>query len=127
GLLVISEIALAVVLLAGAALMIRTFAGLRSVKSGIDLSNLLTWRTAIPGSRYGSTARVENMVRLATERIQALPGVSVAGCAITVPMDQVGVDLPFNIEGHTPKNGEKWEGDEYWRFVSPGYFEALRI
>jgi putative ABC transport system permease protein len=127
GLLVISEIALAVVLLAGAALMIRTFAGLRSVKSGIDPSNLLTLRTAISGSRYGSTAQVENMVRLATERIQALPGVSVAGCAITVPMDQVGVDLPFSIEGHTPKNGEKWEGDEYWRFVSPGYFEALRI
>jgi len=127
GLLVISEIALAVVLLAGAALMIRTFAGLRSVKSGIDHSNLLTLRTAISGSRYGSTAQVENMVRLATERIQALPGVSVAGCAITVPMDQVGVDLPFSIEGHTPKNGEKFEGDEYWRFVSPGYFEALRI
>ena len=127
GLLVISEIALAVVLLAGAALMIRTFAGLRSVKSGIDPSNLLTLRTAISGSRYGSTAQVENMVRLATERLQALPGVSVAGCAITVPMDQVGVDLPFSIEGHTPKNGEKFEGDEYWRFVSPGYFEALRI
>jgi putative ABC transport system permease protein len=127
GLLVISEIALAVVLLAGAALMIRTFAGLRSVKSGIDPSNLLTLRTAISGSRYSSTTQVENMVRQATERIQALPGVGVAACAVSVPMDQVGIDLPFNIEGHTPKSGEKWEGDEYWRFVSPGYFEALRI
>jgi putative ABC transport system permease protein len=127
GLLVISEIALAVVLLAGAALMLRTFAGLRSVKSGIDPSNLLTLRTAITGSRYGSTAQVENMVRQATERIQALPGVGVAGCAVSVPMDQVGIDLPFNIEGRTPKTGEKWEGDEYWRFVSTGYFEALRI
>jgi predicted permease len=127
GLLVISEIALAVVLLAGAALMIRTFAGLRSVKSGIDPSNVLTLRTAISGSRYGSTAQVENMVRQATDRIQALPGVRVASCAVSVPMDQVGIDLPFSIEGHTPKTGEKWEGDEYWRFVSPGYFEALRI
>jgi putative ABC transport system permease protein len=127
GLLVISEIALAVVLLAGAALMIRTFAGLRSVKSGIDPSNLLTLRTAISGSRYGSTTQVENMVRQATDRIQALPGVGVAACAVSVPMDQVGIDLPFSIEGHTPKSGEKWEGDEYWRFVSPGYFEALRI
>jgi putative ABC transport system permease protein len=127
GLLVISEIALAVILLAGAALMIRTFAGLRSVKSGIDPSNLLTLRTAISGSRYGSTAQVETMVREATERIQALPGVRVASCAVTVPMDQVGIDLPFNVEGHTRKSGEKWEGDEYWRFVSPGYFEALRI
>jgi len=67
------------------------------------------------------------MVRQATERIQALPGVQVAGCAVSLPMDQVGIDLPFNIEGRTPKSGEKWDGDEYWRFVSPGYFEGLRI
>src|SRR6266403_276336 len=127
GLLVISEIALAVVLLAGAALMIRTSAGLRSVKSGIDPSNVLTLRSAISGSRYGSTAQVANMVRQATEGIQALRGVRVAGCAVSLPMDQVGIDLPFSIEGHAPKSGEKWEGDEYWRFVSPGYFEALRI
>jgi putative ABC transport system permease protein len=127
GLLVISEIALAVVLLTGATLMIRTFAGLRSVKSGIDPSNVLTLRTAISGSRYGSTAQVENMVRQATDRIQALPGVRVAACAVTVPMEQIGIDLPFTIDGHTQKTGEKWEGDEYWRFVSPGYFEALRI
>jgi predicted permease len=127
GLLVISEIALAVVLLAGAALMIRTFAGLHAVKPGIDPSNVLTLRTSISGSRYGSTTQVENMVRQATDRIQVLPGVRVAGCAVSLPMDQVGIDLPFSIEGHIPKIGEKWEGDEYWRFVSPGYFEALRI
>ena len=113
----ISEIALAVILLAGAALMIRTFAGLRSVKPGIDTSNLLTMKTAISGSRYSTTAQVENMVRLATERIQALPGVTVAASAICLPMDQVGIDLPFTIEGHTPKNGEQWEADEYWRYV----------
>jgi putative ABC transport system permease protein len=127
GLLVISEIALAVVLLAGAALMIRTFAGLRSVKPGIDPSNLLTLRTAISGGRYGSTAQVENMVRQATDRIQALPGVRVAACAVSVPMDPVGIDMPFSIEGRAPKINEKWEGDEYWRFVSAGYFEALSI
>jgi len=127
GLLVISEIALAVVLLTGAALMIRTFAGLHSVKPGIDPSNVLTLRTSISGNRYGSTTQVENMVRQATDRIQALPGVRVAGCAVSLPMDQVGIDLPFSIEGRIPKIGEKWEGDEYWRFVSPGYFEALRI
>lgn len=127
GLLVISEVALAVVLLAGAALMIRTFAGLRSVKPGIDPSNVLTMRTAISGARYGSTAQVASMVEQATDRIQALPGVQVAACAVSVPMDQVGIDMPFSIAGRTPKGGDKWEGDEYWRFVSPGYFEALRI
>src|SRR5260370_4915036 len=67
GLLVISEIALAVVLLTGAALMIRTFAGLHSVKPGIDPSDVLTLRTSISGNRCGSTTQVENMVRQATD------------------------------------------------------------
>jgi putative ABC transport system permease protein len=127
GLLVISEIALAVILLAGAALMIRTFAGLRSVRSGIDPSNVLTLRTAISGSRYATTSSVAGMVQQATDRIQALPGVQVAACAVSLPMDQVGIDMPFSIAGRAPKGGDKWEGDEYWRFVSPGYFEALHI
>jgi putative ABC transport system permease protein len=125
--LVVGEIALAVVLLAGAALMIRTFAGLRTMKSGIDPSNVLTFRTPVSGSRYATSAQIENMVQQATDRIQALPGVQVAACAISVPMDQVGIDLPFSIVGRAPKINDKWEGDEYWRFVSPGYFEALRI
>jgi putative ABC transport system permease protein len=127
GVLVVSEIALAVVLLAGAALMIRTFASLRSENPGIDPSHVLTLRTAISGSRYASTDKVANMVQQATDRIQALPGVQVAACAVSLPMDQVGIDLPFSIAGRTPKMNGKWEGDEYWRFVSPGYFEALRI
>jgi predicted permease len=42
-------------------------------------------------------------------------------------MEGVGIDLPFSVEGRTPKLNDKWEGDEYWRFVSPGYFEAFRI
>lgn len=126
GVLVVSEITLAVVLLAGAALMIRTFAGLRYANWGIDPSNVLTLKTAFSGSRYASTAGVANLVQQATDRIQALPGVQVAALAITVPMEQ-GPDLPFTIAGHTPSGGDKWEGDEYWRFVSPGYFEALRI
>ena len=127
GLLVVSEIALAVILLAGATLMIRTFAGLRSVNPGINPSQVLTLKTAISGSRYDSTAKVANMVEQATDRIQAVPGVRVAACAVAVPMEQVGIDLPFSIAGRTPKINGKWEGDEYWRFVSPGYFEALRI
>jgi predicted permease len=125
--LVVSEIALAVVLLAGAALMIRTFASLRSEKSGIDPSHVLTLKTAISGSRYGSTAQVANMVRQASDRIRTLPAVQEVASAVSLPMDDVGIDLPFSIAGRAPKLNGKWEGDEYWRFVSPGYFEALRI
>lgn len=126
-LLVISEIALAVVLLAGAALMIRTFAGLRSVDTGLNSSNVLTMRTSISGNRYSATAQLETMVRQATERIEALPGVQFAGSTVSLPMGDANVDLPFSIEGRQPKQGDKWEGDEQWRFVSAHYFEALRI
>src|SRR5262249_48726340 len=78
GFLVGGEIAVTVLLLAFASLMIRTFAGLRSMRSGIDPSNVLTLKTAISGGRYNSTAQVDSMVQQATDRIQALPGVRVA-------------------------------------------------
>jgi putative ABC transport system permease protein len=126
GLLVVGEVAFAIVLLTGAALMIRTFAGLRSAKSGLDPVNVLTMQTALTGSRYGTTTQVENTVRQATEHIESLPGVEFAAAAITLPMQGGTVDLPFTIEGRTPAQG-KYEGDEQWRFVSPHYFEALRI
>jgi predicted permease len=127
GLLVIVEIALAVVLLACAVLMIRTFAGLRSTDMGLESAHVLTMKTSISASRYGSTAQVATMVREASDRIEALPGVQYAACALSLPMGQQTVDMPFTIEGRVPKNGGKWEGDEQWRFVSAHYFEALHI
>jgi predicted permease len=120
------EIVLAVVLLALATLMIRTFAGLRAANIGIDPTNVLTMRTATSSDRYSATAQVDQMVQQATDRIQLLPGVRVAACSLILPLEG-GIDLPFTIEGRQPKNGDKWEGDDQWRFVSPGYFEALRI
>jgi putative ABC transport system permease protein len=126
GLLVVGEVAFAIILLTGAALMIRTFAGLRSVKSGLDPVNVLTMQTALSGQRYSSTAQVENMVRQATERIESVPGVEFAAAALVVPMEGNAVDLPFTVDGRTPAEG-KYEGDEQWRFVTPHYFEALRI
>jgi putative ABC transport system permease protein len=124
GALVIGEIALAMVLLAGAALMIRTFAGLRRVNPGFNTKNVLTIKTAMSGERYASTAKVADMIRQASERIEALPGVEFAGATIALPTDAPQVDLPFSVEGRAPKNG-KWEGDEQWRFVSAHYMEAL--
>ena len=126
GLLVISEIALALILLVGAALLLRTFAGLRSVNPGFEATGLLTMRTSLSGARYASTAQVAAMIRQASERIEALPGVAFAASTLVLP-GQMGIDLPFSIEGRAPKMNGKWEGDEQWRFISPHYFEALRI
>jgi putative ABC transport system permease protein len=126
GLLVVGEVAFAIILLTGAALMIRTFAGLRSVKSGLDPVNVLTMQTALSGSRYATTAQVENVVRQGMDRIEGLPGVEFAAAALVVPIAGSAIDLPFTIGGRAPAEGQ-YEGDEQWRFVSPHYFEALRI
>jgi putative ABC transport system permease protein len=127
GILVVGEISLAIILLTGAALMIRTFAGLRSVKSGLDPTSVLTLNTSTSGARYGTTAQVENLIRQATDRIEGLPGVEFAAAALILPMQGAAIDMPFSIEGRAPAINGKWEGDEQWRFVSPHYFEALGI
>ena len=127
GMLVAGEIAVAIVLLTGAALMIRTFAGLRSVKSGIDPVGVLTLNTSASGERYNTTAQMENLIRQATDRLESLPGVEFAAAELILPMQGKAIDMPFSVEGRAPAINGKWEGDEQWRFVSPHYFEALRI
>jgi putative ABC transport system permease protein len=125
--LVAAEMALAVILVAGAALMIRTFVGLRSVQPGFDAHNVITMQTSLSGGRYDSTAKVANMIRQVTDHIEALPGVRAAAATVTVPVDSLGLDLPFNIEGRAPAKGDLYNGDELWRFGSPHYFSALRV
>ena len=77
-LLVVTEVALALVLLVGAALLIRTFAGLQSVNSGIDPRNVLTFQTSLAGGDYTSTAKVENFITQAVRRMETMPGVEAA-------------------------------------------------
>ena len=74
--LVAAEMALAVILVAGAALMIRTFVGLRSVQPGFDPHHVITMQTSLSGGRYDSTAKVANMIRQVVDHIEALPGVA---------------------------------------------------
>jgi putative ABC transport system permease protein len=126
GFLVVSEIALAVILLVCAALMIRTFASLRAVNPGFDPHNILTLQTSLSGGRYGSTAQVDNLIRQMTPRLESLPGVQSAATALMLPIEG-GVDLPFNIAGKPPAKGNMYNGDEQWRSVSAHYFTAFKI
>jgi putative ABC transport system permease protein len=125
--LVAGEMALAVILVAGAALMIRTFVGLRSVQPGFDPHNVLTLQTSLSGGRYDSATKAENMTRQVADHIEALPGVRAAAATVMLPVDSLGLDLPFNIEGRPPAKGDVYNGDELWRFVSPHYFTVLRV
>ncbi len=124
--LVAAEMALAVILVVGAGLMIRTFAELRSAQIGLDPHNVLTMQTSLSGGRYDSTAKAANMTRQVEDRIEALPGVLAAAATVALPAEG-GFDLPFTIEGVPPPKGDLYNGDHQWRFIGPHYFRALRV
>ncbi|HWC97667.1 MAG TPA: ABC transporter permease [Candidatus Sulfopaludibacter sp.] len=126
--LVVTEVALALVLLTGAALLIRSFIGLRGVKPGIDARRVLTFETATGGAAYDATAKVERFATQSLRRLEGLPGVEAAALTVMLPASgHGGMDLPFNIAGHAPEKGDQYNGDEQYRFVSAHYFQVFRI
>ena len=116
-LLVITEVALALVLLVGASLLIRTFVGLQSADSGIDPRNVLTFQTSLAGRGYDTTAQVERFTSQIIRRLEAVPGIQAAASMLVLPI-AAGVDLPFAIVGKPPTQGD-YNGDEQWRSASP--------
>lgn len=124
--LVAAEMALAVVLVVGAGLMIRTFAGLRSLQRGFDPHNVITMQTSLTGGRFDSTAKASNLRRQIADHIEALPGVRAAAATVMLPT-QGGIDLPLRIAGMEPPKGNIYNGDEQWRFVTAHYFAALGV
>ena len=123
--LVVAEMALALVLLVGAALLIRSFVGLRSVDPGFDPHNVFTFKTSLAGGAYSTTASVSALTTQVVRRMETLPGVEAAASTIVLPVED-GVDLPFTIVGKPPAQGE-YNGDEQWRSVSPHYFRVFKI
>jgi putative ABC transport system permease protein len=123
--LVVSEMALALILLVGSALLIRTSVALGRVDPGYDVNNVLTMRMSLSGSRFLTSAGVERMVRDGRDRIQGLPGVELASATCCVPLEG-GYGLPFNIVGR-PQGKEPFHGGGGWATVSPGYFEVFKI
>ena len=124
-LLVVAEMALALVLLVGAALLIRSFVGLRSVDPGFDPHNVFTFKTSLAGGAYSSTASVSALTTQVVQRVETLPGVEAAASTVVLPVED-GIDLPFAIVGKPPAQGE-YNGDEQWRSVSPHYFRVFKI
>ena len=122
--LVVSEIALALVLLVGSALMIRTSVALGAVDPGFDVTNVLTMRMSLTGPRFLKASSVDQLVQDGIRRIEALPGVARASATCCVPL-QGGYDLPFVIVGR-PLDGPS-HGGGGWATVSPGFFEVFDI
>jgi putative ABC transport system permease protein len=124
-LLVVSEVGLAVILLIGSALLIRTFLALYAVDRGFDTTNVVTMRMSLTGPRFLKSAGVAEVTRDALERIRALPGVVTATATCCVPL-QGGYGLPFNIVGQPPSEGP-YTGGGGWTTVAPGFFEVFKI
>ena len=124
--LVVAEVALALTLLAGAGLLIKSLALLQEVSPGFDANNLLTFNVSIPAAKYRSdTARVQFYER-AIEAVRVVPGVSDAGITSTMPFTQSWSTGGFTVEGYQAPQGQPgpW-GDQ--RVVSPGFFTTIKV
>jgi putative ABC transport system permease protein len=122
--LVVSEMSLALVLLIGAALLIRSFINLQSVDPGFDARNVLTLHMSLTSPRFEKTNQVDQFVQEAVRRLGSLPGVDSIGAASWLPYE-TGATLPFIVVGR-PLNGPS-HGYGHWRNISPAYFDALKI
>ena len=123
--LVVSEVALAVVLLVGSALLIRTSMALGAVKPGFDVENVLTMRMSLSGPQYAKSAPVDTLLKNGVERVRAIPGVLMATATCCVPLEG-GYGLPFIVMGRPLTDGP-FHGGGNWQTVSPGFFEIFKI
>jgi len=123
--LVVVEVALALILLVGSALLIRTSLALRAVDPGFNPSNVLTMRMSVSSPQFVKADAVERLVRTGVEHLRGVPGVEMASATCCVPLEG-GYGLPFIIAGRPLKDAPS-HGGGGWLTVSPGYFEVFRI
>jgi predicted permease len=123
--LVASEFALALVLLVGAGLMIRTFAALQRIDPGFDPRNVLTMAVSVTGTRESDSTVRQSMYVEALARIRSIPGVESASWINHVPIAGDVWGFGFAVEGRPkPKPGEI--PNAAYRVIFPGYFHAMR-
>jgi putative ABC transport system permease protein len=119
--LVVAEVALAVVMLFGAGLMVRSLWTLQAVDLGFDPSNVLTMRISLPPKAYPNAVQYFEEL---TTRVRAMPGVRTAAIAGWLPMDGDGGGWSIMVDGRVLKSISEAPAPEPEQ-VSPGYFEAM--
>jgi predicted permease len=121
---VIMEVAFAVALLIGAALLIRSFIALRAVDPGFDRQNVLTLRMSSKEPRFASSSSMARLIAEGRRRVSALPGVEAVSATYSVPL-QGYLMMRFTIVGR-PVDGP-YHAIGNWGPVSTGYFEVFKI
>jgi putative ABC transport system permease protein len=123
---VVAEIALAVVLLVGAGLMLRSFASLQAVNTGLDTHNVLTVRVSLPGRNYDQPEKTLRFYENAHRQIATIAGVQSAGMISYLPFAGLGAGTRFTIVGQpTPERGQDPTTDV--SVCDNGYFNTLRV
>ncbi len=124
--LVGAEVALALLLLIGAGLTLRTFRHLGSLYPGFDVDGVALTSLALPGRAYPDAPDAVRFYSRLVERVAAFPGVTAACAANIVPLCGCNQTSGFSVIGAPPyPPGEGPEMD--WRVITPGYFAALRV
>ena len=123
--LVAAEIALALVLVIGAGLMVKSLLRLQQESPGYDASGLITFNVNLPQAKYPNT-EPRGFYRRLLEEIRSVPGVQSAAAINFAPMTNFGFNGPFTVVGQPAFEQGKAPVTEY-RFVSPGYFATMGI
>jgi len=125
--LVIAEVALAVVLLAGAGLLLRSFARLQEVDLGFRPQHGMTFRVSLPDAKYKEDAKVSAFTDGLIERVKGLPGVTAVGAAAyAMPLSNSVLDLSFVVEGRPPVRPGQEDAMRVG-VVTPGFFPTLGV
>jgi putative ABC transport system permease protein len=123
--LVIAEMALTVVLVVGAALLIRTFRNLEAVDPGFTMHNVISMSMSVSGDRFQKTAPVAQVIRDGTDRVLAVPGVASVGVSNCLPLVG-GFGMVFDVVGR-PKGNSPFTGGAGFCSISYGYVNTLKI
>ncbi|MGH8223804.1 MAG: ABC transporter permease, partial [Woeseiaceae bacterium] len=124
--LVVGEIAMALVLVIGATLLVRSYAELKRVEPGYRIDGVLTTDVMLTPADYPDATDVTLFYRQLLDRIAQLPGVAAAGAVSNLPLATELGDLNFSIEGRETAAGAVSPNAD-WQTVTPGYFSAMRI
>jgi putative ABC transport system permease protein len=122
--LVITQVALAVILLTGAGLTLKSFWRAQQAPLGFDPRNVLTMTVALPDARYDNDDKVNAFFTQLLERVRNLPGVESAAVGANIPFDENEWDSSFHITG-TPPNKPGEEPSAEMNIISPDYFRVM--
>jgi predicted permease len=121
--LVVAEMALAVVLLVGAGLMLRTLWSLQRIDLGFNPTGVLTMRIALPQASYKDADQVVGFYSRLVDQIRGIPGVTAAGAARSLPLGSTIGDFGLRVDGYVPPPGTNAKGD--WQIATDGYLQAM--